>query len=157
MKFVIRNPHLRQALFHKIAEATADASEEKPYIVTVERLKKNRSLAQNKLAFTWYAELGKQSGNGKEDERNHCKWHYGLPILLQRDDEHIHRFYQTLVDKLTYEERVAAMEYTDVTRLFNVKEFAEYLRSIERYAADMGYHLTRPEDAYDEAMGRYRL
>lgn len=157
MQFVITNLSQLHTLGHKIGEAIADVSLDKPYVVTVKQVKKDRSLAQNKLAFQWYAELGKQSGNGKEFERNFCKWTYGMPILMQRDDEKIHEFYMTLIDNLTYEQRVAAMEYTDVTRMFKVKEFTEYLQSMERYAGDMGYYLSRPEDAYDEAMGRYRL
>jgi hypothetical protein len=158
MKIVIASQRRRETALLQIREATLDASHDRQYVITVEKLKMDRTDAQRRLSHLWYKQLGEQTGHGHEYERRHCKWNFGFPVLLQRDppDEDINRFYRTLVYKLTYEERVAAMQYTDVTSLFKVKEFSEYLNTIERYAAEMGYHLTFPDDQYDLAMGRRR-
>lgn len=158
MKIVIANQRRRETALLQIREATLDVSHDCQYVITVEKLKRDRTGAQNRLSHLWYKQLGEQTGHGHEYERRHCKWNFGFPVLLQRDppDEDINRFYHTLVDKLTYEERVAAMQYTDVTSLFKVREFAEYLNTIERYAAEMGYQLTHPDDLYWEAIGATR-
>jgi hypothetical protein len=126
--------------------------------VVIQNKQNDRSIAQNKLAFRWYQQMGDQSGNGKEYERNHCKWNLGFPILLAREEvePEIHRMWEIL-QSVPYEHRVDAMELIEVTRLFKVKEFTEYLQSMERYAADMGWHLSHPDDEYHEAMGRYRF
>lgn len=157
---------MKQIKFHLKSDTDAvNASEkvlEMPCNGKVDVIIKNhesdRTLAQNRLAFKWYAEMGKQSGAGKEYERNYCKWHLGFPILLAREDveEEIVYMHQILSDVL-YEKRMEAMELVEVTRLFRVDEFTEYLRSMERHATDAGWYLSKPEDEYNEAMGRYRV
>ena len=157
MKYVIKNRQYLQACLQNAGEAAADASDSKPYELIIQPIKTDRSAAQNRLSFMWYSQLGKQTGHGKEHERNHCKWNYGYPILMAREDVDpvIVKIYRILM-RQPYEDRVDAMDMVDVTSLFKVKEFAEYLNSIERYAAQAGVALTHPEDLYWAAIGATR-
>ena len=154
MKYVIKNRRYLQACLQNAGEAAADVSDDKPYVLTIERLKKDRSGKQNRLSFMWYQQLGEQSGHGKEYERNLCKWDLGFPILMAREDvdPSIMKIYN-IMQAVPREERIDAMPMVDVTSLFKVREFAEYLNSIERYAASLGFTLTHPDDLYWEAIG----
>ena len=136
----------------RVLEAATDGSVD----VIIKNHESERSLAQNALAFKWYSELDAQIANS-DNQRNFCKWTYGFPVLLAREEVEpgIHRMWEILTT-VPYEDRINAMEMVEVTRLFTTKEFTEYLRSIERYAADMGYQLSHPEDLYWEAMGATR-
>lgn len=157
MKFVVANKARLDAVIHKVREATTDVADNKRYVISVDREKKDRSGAQNRLAFLWYKQLGEQSGNGKEYERNFCKWSLGFPILLARDevDPSIEKMYRILMNQ-PYEARIDTMPIVDVTSQFKVGEFGEYLNSIERYASAGGHVLTHPEDLYWEAIGATR-
>jgi hypothetical protein len=121
--------------------------EAKPY-------KPNRSAEQNRLAFMWYAELAKQSGNGKDYERNFCKWTYGCPILVEHDVNGFSAFYENLINRYDYEQCVASMDFIQVTSMFNVQQMSEYLKHMELYAGEKGYFLTKPVDVYHLAMGK---
>ena len=120
------------------------------WVFEAKKYKKDRSLAQNRLSFKWYSELGKHSGNGSKHERNYCKFTYGCEILA-RDDEQFAAFFENLINSYDYEACVDAMDFIQVTSLFNVKQFTEYLECIERYAGENGWILTHPVE-YDEAM-----
>jgi hypothetical protein len=156
IKFHLRSDSDAYAASAKVLAVPADGTVD----VVIKNHESDRSLKQNSLSFRWYKELGdkQNSGNGATYERNFCKWTYGFPILLEREDcePEIKRMWDILLT-IPHEQRIEAMEMVEVTRLFKVNEFARYLSAIERYAGDNGYHLTRPEDEYDEAMGRYRL
>lgn len=124
----------------------------KPWIFSAEPYKPKRSVNQNSLLYKWLAEIGKQSGNGAEYERNFCKFTYGCMILVA-DSSEFAAFYSNLVDNLDYEQAIESMAFISLTSLFNVKQFTQYLNHIETYAAKQGYHLTKPDDLYNSAMG----
>ncbi len=126
-----------------------------PWVVSAEPYKKDRSLAQNRLSFMWYSELGKHSGNGKEYERNYCKFTYGCEIVIEYEEGNtFNAFYEKLINNYTYEECLEAMEFIQVSSLMKVKAFYDYLTQIERYATEHGWRLTHPDDIYYEAMGK---
>lgn len=110
----------------------------------------SRSLKQNRLAFAWYKFRGEATGHGKEYERAVCKLLYGIPIL--REDEKFNAFYTVAVDRLNYEQKMAAMEYVPVTSLMKVRQFAEYLTTVDNETASIGIVLPRPEDLYYDAL-----
>lgn len=147
---IIRNNADREAFFSK---ARMIDLTRKPWIFTAELYKPDRSNAQNRLSFMWYAELGKHSGSGKDFERNYCKFHYACPILVEVDDE-FSKFYTKLVERYDYEECCAAMEFLQVTsrKKFKMPLFAEYLNHIKLYGAEIGCQLTQPIDIFDLAM-----
>lgn len=126
---------------------------EAPVLVELKPYSKDRSLAQNRLAFKWYKERAEQQCTTPDYEHRICKLRYGCPILMA-DDEDFARLFDRVVMSLDYEDRIKAMKYMPVTRLFNVKQMTEYLETIERESASAGIVLTHPLDVYEEAMGR---
>ena len=129
---------------------------DKQYFVKVSLKGEGRRDKQNRLSFMWYSERGEQSGHGKEFERNYCKYTYGTAILLaddSGDNDHFIELFSHLINTLTYEQLVDAMEFIEVTSLMSVKQFAEYLTDVERDAAQQGCQLTNPLYEYDISMG----
>jgi len=95
--------------------------------------------------------LGKETGHGKEYERNRIKLAYAVPIL-RRDSEEFEGFWLAVMDDRDYQDQLDAMEWIQVSSLFSVKQFAEFLSDI--YDEDNGYVLPRPEDLYLTALMR---
>lgn len=124
----------------------------KPWLMTAEPYKKNRSLAQNRLSFSYYISLGKATGNGTKYERNYCKYTFGIPILMADKDSGFDEFFGNLIDNLEYEQLIDAMEFIEVSRLFKVGQFQDYLLAIEHYAFDNHYPLMADEDLRNEAI-----
>ena len=130
-----------------------EADRDHPYTVTFSQEDEARSVKQNRLAFLWYRIRGSMTGHGPEHERQYCKLHHGCPILIVEDDDFA-RFYEQAINRLTYEDRLAAMDYVPVTRLMKVKQFSEYLDAVDRNSAQQGITLPRPEDLYWDALMR---
>ena len=125
---------------------------DEPHEVTIKPFRQDRSLAQNRLAFKWYKERADQIHNTPEHERNYCKLHYGCPILMVVDTDFAEIFMDA-IHHLPYDQQLKAMEYLPVTRLMKVKEFSEYLNTVEMMSATEGVRLSRPDDLYWQAMG----
>jgi len=122
----------------------------KPYV-------KDRTIAQNKLAFKWYKERGEQNGNGAHYERLFCKFVYGCGLMVEQESEGVDtaftEFYSKMIERYTFEECINAMEFVEVTSLFKVKTFADYLTTIETESVNQGIALSYPDDLYWESMG----
>ena len=139
----------------KLIEAVLKLDLEKgPWIITPSKFKRDRSAAQRRLQHMWYTALGKCTGEGKEHIANYCKWTYGCPIVAEKHKDFA-EFYDHMINHYTYEQCVAAMEYTQVTSagLMDVAMNAQYLDHINAYAAERGCQLPQPEHVYYEAMG----
>lgn len=142
-------------LVHQVARSNAakfclEAPE--GWDVIIRPHKKDRSLAQNRLAFQWYMERAEQQGTTPEYEHRLAKLRWGCPLLIAVDAEFAD-FYRRGIEPLDYERRIIAMQWVPVTRLFTVKMMTEYLETMERESAMQGIILTRPDDMYWEAMG----
>ncbi len=125
----------------------------KPWQIDAAPFKKNRSLAQNKLSFSYYNQLGKATGHGVQYDRNYCKFTFGCPILLADDkDGSFTQFYESIINRLEYEQLIDAMEFIEVTRLFNVGQFQDYLIQIEQFAFSNHYALIPDDDLRCEAI-----
>lgn len=148
-KHYLRNDMDRAIVMQNISKLNLET--EKPLCVRIETDSETRSQKQNRLAFMWYRILGGFTGHGEKYEREYCKLVYGCPILSV-DDADFNAFYVQALDVLPYEQRLAAMEYVPVTSLFTVKQFAEYLNTIEQESALRGIQLPRPDDLYYEAL-----
>lgn len=125
---------------------------EKPWMVEIKPWTEKRRTKQNNLSFIWYKERAEFFYNTPDYEHRYCKFHFGCPILCAENDEFL-SFYESVMILPEYEEQIEAMKYIDVTSLMTVKQFAEYLNTIERESAHEGCILSRPDDAYWEAMG----
>lgn len=148
-EMLIKTEGDRKKLISKVLDLKLDKG---PYLVTAEKFKPDRSGAQNRLSYMWYAFIGKQTGEGKDYIRNYCKFTYGCEIV-SADDSEFSRFYDNLINKYDYEDCVSAMQYIQVTSLMNVKQMADYLNHIDLYAVERGCQLPQPQDLMDEALG----
>lgn len=128
-----------------------EPSKDHPITVTFSEKDQARSIKQNRLAFLWYRIIGSMTGHGKEYERQYCKLHHGCPILIEQDSNFA-EFYHKAIAPLPYESQFAAMDFVPVTRLMTVKQFSEYLQTIDDDAAARGITLPRPEDLYWDAL-----
>lgn len=95
---------------------------------------------QNKTIYMLYGDLAKyKKEHDEQGWRNICKYTIGVPIML-RDERH-HEFFQELMDRLplpqSYEKRIAAMEYVEVTALMNREQKAEYIDGIYKQHPDV--------------------
>lgn len=106
-----------------------------------------RSLAQNRLAQQWAADVSAQLGDRTPEEaRGYFKLHHGVPI--RREDDDFREIYDARIRPLEYEAKLALMMAPidlPVTRDMTVKELTRYLDSIQREFAAMGVALTDPE------------
>ncbi len=118
--------------------------------ITVKDYSPNRRLSQNRLAFFLFDWLAKETGNGKDYERNRIKLAYAVPIL-RRDSEEFDDFWLSVMERREYIDRLNAMEWIQVSSLFSVKQFTEFLEDL--YQEDNGYVLPKPEDLYYDALG----
>ena len=96
-----------------------DLSTVKKMIIT--DAKPDRSNAQNALSHKWYAEIGRHTGHGTEDERCYCKLHIGVPILRAEEPD-FRETYDSTVKGLQYEQKLELMRIIPVTRLMKVKQ-----------------------------------
>lgn len=152
--FVLRNRDVARNMFKFIGDLyQGSEAPEQTMEVIIREHKRDRSLAQNRLSFQWYRERAKQQGTTQDYEHRLCKLQYGCPILIA-DDADFAELFRRAIEPLDYEKRIAAMKYLPVTRLFKVRQMADYLTDIERDSAAKGIVLTHPEDLYWEAMGR---
>lgn len=147
--FFLRNPTDRDRAVLAISRITPAA--DKPYKIRITPDEEERSDKQNRLSFMWYKILG-ETFSSKEEERARCKLDYGIPIL--RLDEDFNNFYKYAIDDLVREAQLAAMDFIAVTSLMSVKEFAEYLNTVDQTSAANGCVLPHPSDLYNEALMR---
>ena len=146
--FYVRNPAELSRVVASISKLAP--TKEKPYTIKVSIDDETRNNKQNRLSFFWYRFLGNETGHGEEFERHTCKLNYGVPLLL--GDTNFNAFYTSALKPLSYEQQLMAMDYVPVTSLMTVKEFAQYLTTIDQESANKGIVLPRPEDLYWEAL-----
>lgn len=106
-----------------------------------------RSLDQNRLQRMWMNELEAQGDHTAEEYRGYCKLHFGVPILLNENEEFAQQWYDRIKDRYTYEQKLEfMMEPFDfpITRLMKVKQKSKYLDKIYIYWTGKGKHLTEP-------------
>ena len=106
-----------------------------------------RTLAQNRLAQQWAADVSAQMGDRTpEQARGYFKLHHGVPI--RREDPIYADAYDRMIRPLPYEAKLEMMQVPldfPVTRDMSVKELTRYLDSIQREFSAMGVELTDPE------------
>ena len=97
--------------------------------------KGSRTLKQNAWINLAYEMLSKQGDMTTQEYRRHCKYHFGLPILFANDRETAKMWWKALKN-LTYEERLLAMDFVEVTRNFSVEEGIQYINEISNHFND---------------------
>lgn len=124
--------------------AVNDLAEDETMVVTIQPLRKNRTLAQNRLMHQWFNEISESYHLTHGEIYAPKAWKEQLKRLFLGFD----------TMKLPNKDSVFLTKHTaDCT----TKELTEFMEKIEVYAADdLGLMLTRPEDLYFEAMGYKR-
>lgn len=126
--------------------------------VIVQEQKKDRTLAQNSLLWTWITIIADELGETKEDVHDDLKKRLLVPIY-ERDEPGFAAMIQAVrkVHTLGHKKDAAAMAKQIVkltsTTGATVKQFTEYLKEIERDMIGKGISLPHPVDRYFDAMG----
>lgn len=119
----------------------------KPWMLSIDRPKKKRTLKQNRLQREWLNEISRQLGDRTPEEvRGECKLTIGVPILRAENPD-FRAHYDRVVRPLPYETKLALMmEPFDfpVTRLMTTAQHAKYLDEVQRHFAEQGVVLTEP-------------
>lgn len=110
----------------------------------VQRVNEKRSLDQNALSHALYTQIaGQLEDQTVAEVRAECKLRHGIPIL--RGDDSFRELYdKSIRATLTYEEKLAAMEWFPVTRLMDKKQFSEYLDSVIMGYSKQGVSIVMP-------------
>ena len=148
--FYLQSPSDLQDLIEYLKQLSPSPSKKHPWTVKVSQDDEDRSLKQNRLAFLWYRIRGSELGHSRHYERALCKFLFAIPILREHKD--FNKFSETALNHMSYQQKLDAMEFVPVTRLMNVKEFAEFLNTVEQESTASGIMLPRPSDVYDDAL-----
>ena len=103
-----------------------------------------RTLSQNSMYWLWLTEIGRSTGNTKDDLHERFKRHYVLPVLVRDDPE-----YGGFLDQV---QGLGADAYAEFIRRhisttdLSVKQFGEVLDEIHVDASQRGIRLTNPDD-----------
>lgn len=94
-----------------------------------------RTERQNNWQFQAYKMLEAQGDLTRYEYRNYCKYHFGLSIRAE-SDQLFAALMRPMLLKLTYEERIKAMAFIDVTSTFDVEQMASYINEMSIHFAD---------------------
>ena len=98
-----------------------------------------RSRDQNALSHVWYAQIADELGEQTPDEvKAECKLNFGLPLM--REDESWNEL-GLMLDKISYEKRLAYMRHVALTSEMTVGQMTEYMAAIQRHYAERGVTL----------------
>ena len=108
---------------------------------------KRRTLPQNSISHAWYQEMAKHL---REDDargwKRYCKLHHGVAILRAEDDQ-FRYFYDNSVKKMSYEQKLMAMDFLPVTSLMNTEQLSKYLESVQEDFRGRGLVLEFPAES----------
>ena len=147
---IIKTDNDRQVFISKVNDVKLD----KPWLMTAEPYKADRTAAQNALLNKWYQLIAKHTGDGFAYTRGYCKWTFGVPILLARGEPEFNALIDAIVNSMQYEQIIDLMgtEKISVSSDMNKTEFTEYLTMIEQDCANRQIPLLQG-DEYNLAMG----
>ena len=127
---------------------------EHKYLTLTINTGKKRTVSQNSLSHQWYGQVADETKEYTAGEvKCLCKLNVGLPILrgIPEDErtEEVHKlclFCDNFLDKMTYEARVAAMEYLPVTSLMSTAQLNDYLTGVQYNYSRRGVLLLFPDE-----------
>jgi hypothetical protein len=134
--------------------AAREIFKEKKYFTVSFNTGKKRTVSQNALAHLWYGQVSLETG---EYTPGHvkclCKYHVGVPIIraIPEEDrsEEVQKlcvFCEEILDGMTYETKIAVMEYMPVTSLMNTKQLSLYLTGVKDNYVKRGVILFFPDE-----------
>jgi hypothetical protein len=115
---------------------------------------KDRSSDQNAISHAWYEQISRELREGTPMQvKAECKLRYGVPIL-RAEDASFREIYDASIKRLTYEQKLRAMEYLPVTSLMTVSQLSRYLGDMQNDFATRDVRLEFPTE--DEPKRRVR-
>lgn len=101
----------------------------------------DRSLSANAISHVWYHDVARRLGDSTPtDVRCFCKLHFGVPILLEDDDE-FREEWQTINSRYTYEEKLKVMRILPVTSRMTTAQMNRYRDDVQDYWNGQGIAL----------------
>jgi hypothetical protein len=76
--------------------------------------------------------------------KRYCKLHHGIPIL-RAEDEEFKYIYDNSIRKMSYEQKLMAMDFLPVTSLMNTEQLSKYLESVQADFIKRGLSLEFPD------------
>ena len=127
------------------------------WVISVDKRKAKRSLAQNSLLFAWHSELADHRGESQKKQHSRFKYMFVLPILLAELDgeegDHLRQLYE-LVSLQGPEALEAFADLAVSSTLLSVKQFTNALGGYDRWAAQTcDYVFQKRDTEYHMAMG----
>ena len=117
------------------------------FVKVTARIGKDRSLDQNSISHAWYEQLAREL---KEDDalgwKCYSKLHIGVPIMRVEDEE-FRSAYDSVLKKLTYEQKLIAMRHWPVTSIMSKTQLSKYLEMMQDHFRVMGVQLEFPDEA----------
>lgn len=149
---------------HRILENAADLADFATLLgnlklpVTVEWVMgRDRTKDQNALQWLWATEAAHQLGDSTADEvQRGWKLRHGVPILREDSAEFRDTYDRLIKDTFSYEEKIEAMRFIDVTSAMKVRQMVRYLDAVERECVQNGLKLTDPDPSLAGYQARYR-
>lgn len=125
--------------------------------ITVEWIQgRDRTRDQNALQWLWATEAAHQLGDRTADDmQREWKLRHGVPILRE-DSAEFREVYDRLIKPLSYEEKVEAMRFIDVTSSMKVRQMVRFLDVVQRECIEQGLKLTDPDPSLADYQARYR-
>lgn len=124
------------------------------YLRVTLRTGKDRSLDQNAVTHAWYSQVAEEL---REDDtlgvKRYCKLTIGVPILRAEDPE-FREMYDATFKKLTYPQKLKAMDFLDVTSIMSVKQLGAYMVEMQEHYLTRGVVLIVKETEKHKAKAR---
>jgi len=118
---------------------------------------RDRTKDQNALMWLWATEAAEQYGDRTaSDVQREWKLRFGVPILRE-DSAEFRDTYDRLIKPLTYEAKVEAMTFIDVTSILKVRQMVRFLDTVQRECLEHGLRLTDPDPDLAKYQARYRV
>lgn len=103
------------------------------------KIGKDRSEDQNGLSHVWYDQIVRELRDDNAlGVKRFCKLHFGVPILRAEDDAFRDLYDTAIKNRLTYEQKLKAMDALDVTSRMSTKQMQQYLDAMVEHYAKLG-------------------
>jgi hypothetical protein len=158
MKLTIESPRDIETL----AKICSTLLEKGKQVVTIQKYEHSRTDAQRRLMWRWNTEISNSLGWMKEEVHDHFKEHLTIPIFI-RDNPG----FSLMMDSILQVKKDGHLrEYLNIkqqvvklvsTNDYTVKQGAEHLTDMERWAMDKDIVLSHPSDLYYASLGIKRM
>lgn len=116
--------------------------------VKVKIVPEKRTTDQNSMIYALYGQIAAQCEDQSViDIRRECKLNYGVPILRASDEVFREVYDNSIMHNLTYDQKLLAMDYMDVTSRMNKKQGTEFIDTVIREYSKRGISIVHPGES----------